>query len=71
MALRRCRALLVLAAIGAGLIATPDGSGIAQDFPSRTARVIVPFPPGGSLDAVARAMAEKLSEVSQPVVVAR
>jgi len=64
------RALLVLAAIGAGLIGTPDGSGFAQDFPSRTVKIIVPFPAGGSLDVVARLVAEKLSEVwSQPVVV--
>lgn len=70
MILRRCRALLVLAAIGAGLIGTLDGPGFAQDFPSRTVRVIVPFPAGGSLDVVARLVAEKLSEVwSQPVVV--
>jgi tripartite-type tricarboxylate transporter receptor subunit TctC len=70
MILRCCRALLVLAAIGAGLIGTSGGSGIAQNFPSRTVRVIVPFPAGGSLDVVARLVAEKLSEVwSQPVVI--
>lgn len=34
---------------------------LAADFPERTVRLIVPFPPGGATDALARLMAEKLS----------
>lgn len=34
----------------------------AQDFPSRQVRLIVPFPPGGATDALARLMADKLTE---------
>ena len=42
----------------------------AQDWPSRTVRIIVPFPPGGSADLMPRAVAEKLSEKwGQPVIV--
>jgi tripartite-type tricarboxylate transporter receptor subunit TctC len=42
----------------------------AQAFPSRPVKVVVPQPPGGGFDAVARTMAEPFSrELGQPVVV--
>jgi tripartite-type tricarboxylate transporter receptor subunit TctC len=42
----------------------------AQDFPSRTIKIIVPNPPGGSGDTSARLIGQKLSEsLHQPVVV--
>src|SRR5213075_1029557 len=42
----------------------------AQDFPSRTLRVIVPQPPGGGFDLVARVLAEGLAgELKQSVIV--
>jgi tripartite-type tricarboxylate transporter receptor subunit TctC len=42
----------------------------AQSFPSRPVRMIVPFPPGGSSDAVGRILAERLSgDWKQPMVV--
>jgi tripartite-type tricarboxylate transporter receptor subunit TctC len=43
---------------------------VAQTFPSRPVKIIVPFPPGGSADAAARIVAEKTSEEwKQPVLV--
>src|SRR4030095_2296389 len=44
--------------------------GLAQQYPSRPIRFIAPFPPGGGVDIVARAVGEKLSlRLGQPVVV--
>jgi tripartite-type tricarboxylate transporter receptor subunit TctC len=42
----------------------------AQNFPSKSVRLIVPFPPGGPADVLGRVYAEKLSAAwSQPVIV--
>ncbi len=43
---------------------------LAQPFPSRPVRVIVPFAPGGGIDLVSRPLAQQLSGLlGQPVVV--
>ncbi|MEO8442753.1 MAG: tripartite tricarboxylate transporter substrate-binding protein, partial [Betaproteobacteria bacterium] len=43
----------------------------AQNFPDKAVTMIAPFPAGGSVDLVARAVAQQMSEVwKQPVVVA-
>ena len=42
----------------------------AQDFPAKTVRLVVGFPPGGLADILARVLADKLPAVwNQPVVV--
>ena len=47
-----------------------SASALAQNYPDRAVRVIVPFSPGGVTDIIARTAAAKLAEVwSQPVVV--
>lgn len=44
--------------------------GFAQDFPNRPVKILVPQTPGGASDALARIIAQKLSEKwGQPVVV--
>jgi tripartite-type tricarboxylate transporter receptor subunit TctC len=42
----------------------------AQTWPTSTVKIIVPFPPGGSVDMVARAVGKRLSDsLGQPVVI--
>src|SRR6187402_2092321 len=63
------RRLVLAAAIA--LLAPADMTA-AQDakFPSRAVTLVVPFPPGGSADALPRIVAEKLRERwGQPVVI--
>ena len=56
-------ALIALAALAASSVAS------AQAYPSRTLRLILPFPPGGPTDIAGRAIAQKLSEqMHQPVI---
>ena len=43
---------------------------VAQDYPNRPIRLIVPYPPGGTTDALGRVFAQALQErIGQPVVV--
>lgn len=43
---------------------------LAQGFPSRPIHIVVPFPPGGGTDVVARAVAPVMSEtLGQPVII--
>ncbi len=65
----RRRALL--AAISAvGLSITTAGSALAQSYPSRPIRLVVPFLAGGTVDIVARIIGQQMSNVlGQPVVI--
>src|SRR2546423_5786406 len=43
---------------------------LAQDYPTRTVTLVVPYPPGGGVDAMARIVADKLSAaLGQQVIV--
>src|SRR5262245_25737174 len=52
------------------LAVAPFASALAQPFPSKPIRVIVPFTPGSATDTMARPVADKLQQaLGQPVVV--
>ena len=60
------RLLAILLALAPGLA----GPAAAQTYPSRTVNIIVPYPAGGSVDGVARILAQKLAEtLGQSVIV--
>lgn len=57
---------LIAAALAVGV----NTASFADTWPSRTIKLIVPFPPGGAADTVARIYADKLGEaLKQPVVI--
>ena len=63
------RILPVVAAALLGAIAV-CGSATAQDYPTKPIILVVPFPAGGGNDALARAVAERMSRtLGQQVVV--
>ena len=60
--------LLTLSLCSVGVFAA--GSSVAQGYPTRPIRFIVPFAAGGGTDLVARTLAQKLHEaLGQPVII--
>ena len=60
---------IVRAAV-AVLLATLSATALAQAYPTKPIRVIVPFAPGGTSDVLARLFGPKLHEsMGQPVIV--
>lgn len=69
MAAWSIRALGALAA-GAYVVLASAMPSVAQEWPARAVKLILPFPPGGPSDYLARSVAEHLSKtLGQPVVV--
>jgi tripartite-type tricarboxylate transporter receptor subunit TctC len=62
------RAFLHLAA-GAAALAAASSSVRAQTYPTRPIRLVVPFPPGGAFDALARPWADRIKPLLGTVVV--
>lgn len=66
--MKRLTFIVALAALALGLgFAAPVR---ADDYPSRTVTLVVPYPPGGSVDGVARILADRLSQAfNSPFIV--
>jgi tripartite-type tricarboxylate transporter receptor subunit TctC len=63
------RTFLHLAA-GVAVLPVAAGQSRAQAYPTRSITIIVPFPPGGPTDTIARLLAERMQSVlGQPIVV--
>lgn len=67
--MNRNRFLLATAALAASAL-LPTATTLAQDYPSRPIKFVVPFPPGSGTDTSARYFGRKLTELTgQPVIV--
>lgn len=66
---RRRQLLTVIGCAGAAWTGLIPGLSLAQTFPVKPLRLIVPFPPGGPTDIVARPLAQMLSVALQQQVV--
>jgi tripartite-type tricarboxylate transporter receptor subunit TctC len=56
------RSPLIFASVCLALVAKHTYPVQAKDYPERPVKVIVPYPPGGAVDVMARIVAQKLSE---------
>ena len=68
---RRPAALLAAAALLMGVSSPAQAqTSPAQDYPNRAVTLVVPYPAGGGLDALARMLGQKLAErLGKPVVI--
>ena len=64
--MRRISAVAALAVVACA-VASPA---LAQNFPNRPIRIVVPFAAGGAVDTVGRIVAAKMADhLGQPVIV--
>ena len=59
------RCLSLVAALALALCAFAAAA-FAQSYPARSINLIVPYPPGGGVDAMARVVAERLTAAAYP-----
>ena len=63
------RRMMLQAGLAAAILAAAPAA-IAQTYPARPVTMVIPFPPGGTLDLVGRMIAQRLGEqMGQPFVV--
>jgi tripartite-type tricarboxylate transporter receptor subunit TctC len=62
------RLLALLFAAGAACLALPQPS-LAQDYPNKSIRLVIPYPPGGGTDYVGRVVGTKVAELTKWTVI--
>jgi tripartite-type tricarboxylate transporter receptor subunit TctC len=68
--LRRARTLGVAVSVAAGLLGMAAGAQAQSDYPNRPIHIVVPYPAGGIVDIIARAVTEQVGrDWKQAVVV--
>src|SRR5213595_3576129 len=55
--------MLALGALALGALGFAAPAAAQEDYPNKTVTLVVPYPPGGGVDVLARVVAEKLSGV--------
>ena len=66
--MKRFRWMIAISLLIAGVL--PGDRAGAQEFPTRIVKLVVPYPPGGGVDGLARPFAERLSRIwGQTVIV--
>src|SRR6186713_648244 len=60
---RRTAGIVALGALAAITLGVPAAAVAQDDYPNKTVTLVVPYPPGGGVDVLARVVAEKLSGV--------
>src|SRR5690349_13486275 len=64
------RAVLALALLTGSLLLHPVARVLADSYPSKPIKMVVPFPPGGPTDGMARIVSDRLGQVlGQSVVI--
>src|SRR5262245_23763143 len=61
--------VLAVLVLGAPMPADAQSAGQGAGWPSRTVTIVVPFPPGGGVDVIARIVAERLSANMKATVI--
>jgi len=60
----------LLIILGAALLAATGGMALAQPFPAKPIRLILPYPPGGGTDTISRPFVRKMAEnIGQQVLI--
>lgn len=63
------RRALILGAAAAAIVGI-SGPVLAQEYPNKIVKLVVPYPPGGATDVIGRVLAQKLtSELGQQVII--
>ena len=60
--LRNKSAFLAMAGAGCAAVSVMSSGVFAQPFPSQPIKIVAPVPPGGGVDILSRALAQKLNE---------